>query len=325
MSGHPVAAHALGEQMRQPLGEPPRVDEDERGAMLADMRGDRVEDLAPLLVRDHGLQFAPRQLDGEVERAPVAEIRDPALRRAAGGRPPVAGADEEAGDALDGALRRREPNTLGAPRAECVQPLERQHEMGAAFVPRHRVDLVHDHGAHPAQRLPALRRGDEQVQRFRRRHQEVGWALDHGCPRRGRRVAGAEQHPEIRRQEPQLPRHAPDLGERRPEVLLDVSGERLERRDIDDPGQVLERASRRRRLAKEPVDTDEKRGERLARAGGRGDQCIGAARDGRPAGGLRLGGSGGEAPLEPGADGRMKGGEGIHAPSVYQSVLATGG
>ncbi len=79
--GHAVRADALGQQMREPLGEPPRVHEDERGAVLLDVRGDPVEDLAPLLVGRHGLQLAPGQLDGEVERAPVAEIDDPTARR----------------------------------------------------------------------------------------------------------------------------------------------------------------------------------------------------------------------------------------------------
>ena len=44
-----VVAEALGEQMRDALGHPPRVDEDERGAVRTHVRGDGVEHLAELL------------------------------------------------------------------------------------------------------------------------------------------------------------------------------------------------------------------------------------------------------------------------------------
>ena len=42
-------AEALGEQMRNALGHPSRVDEDERGAMRIHMGRDGVEHLAELL------------------------------------------------------------------------------------------------------------------------------------------------------------------------------------------------------------------------------------------------------------------------------------
>ena len=42
-------AEALGEQMRNPLGHPSRVDEDERGPMRTHVRGDGIEHLAELL------------------------------------------------------------------------------------------------------------------------------------------------------------------------------------------------------------------------------------------------------------------------------------
>ena len=78
MGGHSIVADALREEMREALGEPPRVDEDERGPVLIDVRGDPVEDLGPLLVGDHRLQRTAGQLDGEVERAPMSEVDDPA-------------------------------------------------------------------------------------------------------------------------------------------------------------------------------------------------------------------------------------------------------
>src|SRR5205085_458185 len=69
------------------------------------------------------------------------------------------------------------------------------------------------------------------------------------------------------------------------EVLVDVGGERLERRDVDDAHFI------RRRFAQQVVQRGEKRRQRLARAGRRGDEGVPPLADGRPP--LLLGGGGG--------------------------------
>ena len=78
-----------------------------------------------------------------------------------------------------------------------------------------------------------------------------------------------------------------DLGERALEVLGDVDGQRLERRDVDDPRGAVDVVARVVG-AVQAVDADEEPGERLARAGGRGDRaCRGRRRcaaSPRPAG-----------------------------------------
>ena len=75
-----------------------------------------------------------------------------------------------------------------------------------------------------------------------------------------------------------------DAGERRAEVALDVVGERLERRHVQ--SRTAARV-RRRRLRREAVERPQERGQRLAAAGGRRDQRVGAGGDGRPALDLR--------------------------------------
>ena len=55
------------------------------------------------------------------------------------------------------------PMRCGRPLAERVEPLERQRQVRAALVARHRVDLVDDHRAHAAQALAAARGGEQQV------------------------------------------------------------------------------------------------------------------------------------------------------------------
>ena len=95
-------------------------------------------------------------------------------------------------------------------------------------------------------------------------------------------VAGADQDAQIRRGQPELAGRRVDLGERPLEILLDVRGEGLER-DVDDARLAVLDAAGRRRLPEEPVDRDEEGGQRLARAGGRGDQRVLAAGDRGPA------------------------------------------
>jgi hypothetical protein len=65
---------------------------------------------------------------------------------------------------------------------------------------------------------------------------------------------------------------------------VDVRAQRLQRRDVDDADLIGQRAGEA--LLHEIVQRREKRGERLPRAGRRGDQRVAAAADGRPA--LRL-------------------------------------
>ncbi len=317
-----VLADALGQQVGEPLGEPAGVHEHERGAVLGHVAGDPVEDLSPLLVRGDRLERGLRQLDRQVERAAMAEVDDRARRGAGRVGPSLARADQQSSDGLDRPLRRGEADALGAALAERVQALERERQVRAALVAGHGVDLVDDDRPHAAQPLAALAGGHEQVERLRRGDEQVRRALQHRCPRRRRGVAGAQQHPHLGHVEAELVRGRPDLGERGLEVLLDVGGESLQGRHVDDLGAVVRAGLVRRGTAQQAIDRDEERGERLARAGGRGDQRVAARGDRRPARGLGLRRAQREAPLEPGADGGMEAVERGHASSVYQGRRA---
>ena len=153
-----VLAHALGEQVGEPLGEAARVHEDQRGAVLGDVPGDAVEDLAPLLVRGDGLERGLRQLDRQVERAAMPEVDDAARRGAVGAVRPSPAPTRRRAMVSMGRWVAERPMRCGRALAERVQPLERQRQVRAALVARHGVDLVDDHRAHAAQALAALRR-----------------------------------------------------------------------------------------------------------------------------------------------------------------------
>jgi hypothetical protein len=100
-----------------------------------------------------------------------------------------------------------------------------------------------------------------------------------------------------------------NAGERRFQVPLDVVRQRLEWRDVDDPGLVRELIGQS--LADEPVDRGEEGGKRLAGAGRCCDQDVIACLDGRPCLRLRFRRLR-EGGIEPGGHRRMKQGWSFH-------------
>ena len=176
--------------------------------------------------------------------------------------------------------------------------------MSARWAPRlvagDRVDLVDDHGVDRVEDLPRLR-GQHQVERLGRRDQDVGRVAQHRRALARGRVAGADRHAEVEAEPAQ----------RRPQVALDVIGERLQRGDVDEPGALLASG-----LGGEAVKAPEERGERLAGSGGGADQDVRAGRDRRPrallGGGRRL-----ERVREPVANERGEGGQRHRPPTLH--------
>ena len=160
--------------------------------------------------------------------------------------------------------------------------------MRSALIIRDGVNLVDDHGVHAAQVLAALLRGQQNVERLRRGDQNVRRRFEHRPALRYRRVAGADSGADRRAEVPALERELLNFLQRRFEVLLDVVRERFQRRDVDDLRFAAQPAFER--FTDEAVDTNEKRREGLAGAGGCGDEHGPAVADDRPAQFLRLSG-----------------------------------
>ena len=151
-------------------------------------------------------------------------------------------------------------------------------------------------GQHSA---PAVAR-EEEIQRFRRRDQDVRRPARHRGPLARGRIAGPHEDADFR----QGFVERLDLPERPLEVLLDVIRKGPQGRDVEDLGGVLEVGAAPHQLAQGP----EERGQGLASARGRRDQGMGARGDGGPARALavrRLA----EAIREPAPDGRVEGGK----------------
>ncbi len=278
MCGHALRPQALRQVPGHALHQAAGVHENQGRPVGAGKVRHPVIDLLPLLVGAHRAQLVAEHLDGEIHVAALAHVHD------RGQRPRRA--DEEPRRRLHRPHRRGEPDALEAGGSTAcfghqgLEPLEGERQVRAALVPRHRVDLVHDDGAHVGEPAPARFRGEEDEERLRGGHHDVRRPAAGLAPLVRRGVAGAERGPDLRRGQPRGGGGRGQLPERFVQVPPYVIGQGLQRRDIEDVGAALELPLDG--AAKEPVETGEEGSEGLAGAGGRREEDIAARRDQRP-------------------------------------------
>src|SRR6185369_4411678 len=99
-------------------------------------------------------------------------------------------------------------------------------------------------------------------ERLRCSYENVGRGSEHGGPLRGGSVAAAYRSGDPDLAVSHLLRQAANLSPRLGEVLVDVGGERLQRRDVDHPGLV--RQATGQRFSQQRVQLYQKGGECLA-------------------------------------------------------------
>ena len=316
MGADQLLSRQVVQRRGQALGQASAVDEDERRAVGAhelqqpgmdrgpdgaasDGARRSLDDLIGAAALGRGGQglaqarhVLDRDLDLQVEGLALGGIDD--RHRARTPRPRALAAAEIAGDLVERTLRCGQPHPLRRPPGDLGEALEREGEMRATLGPDEGVDLVHDHQLDRGQHCPRPR-GQDEEERFRRRDEDVGRVARHAGALGGRRVACAQRDlGPVERDAAEL-RGPGDADDRRPQVPLDVEGERPQRRDVDDAAPFR---PRRGRAEHEPVDRGQERGQRLARARGREHERRAAGRDLRPREPLGPGRAG-ERPGEP--------------------------
>ncbi len=315
-----LLAGQLVQALGEPLGQAPAVAEDDRAPMgpdqLEDPGMDRGPDADPQVARCAGP--AERAGGPLLERNALAEPahvldRDDDRQLEGLARAGVddsdlaawADATEESGDQLERPLGGRQPDPLGRLARQPLETLEAEGQVGPPLRAGDRVDLVDDHVLDPGQAGPG-RAGQEQVERLGGRDQDVGRPPGGGPTFFRTRVAGAQADRDLGDRITAQAGGPGDPGQRRAQVALDVVGQGLERRHVQDPDEPGLLAGRRRaRFADEPVEAPQERGQGLAAAGRGVDQGVPAGRDRGPAPGLGRG-RGGERRLEPVANGRAE-------------------
>jgi hypothetical protein len=205
--------------------------------VLAHEIGHAGVDLLPLLVRADGRERRRRDLDAEVELAERSRVDEGAL---------ASGPDEKPAHVLERLLRRGETDALDRPARQGFEALQREGEVASPLVPRERVDLVHDDGRDGPEHSAAAVARQEQIERLRRRDQDVRRPPDHCGALARRSVARPHQDADLRDRRIERP----NLFERPLQVLLDVVRQRAKRRDVEDLRLVGESVS----LAHQGVD-----------------------------------------------------------------------
>ncbi len=203
------------------------------------------------------------------------------------------GARPAAGQMPRGLLRRvhrgGKPHAAHVPSAQRVQPRQRKKQVRAPLGGQYRVQLVHDYRARAFQHFAPGQAREQQIQRFRRGNQYVRRVLRHFAPRPCVGIAGAHGDAHgVRQMKPR---------QRALQILPNVVAQRLQRRNVYEAQSLRKRA--RVPLAAHFVQKIQKRRQRFARAGGRGNQRVAPLRNCLPAHALRLGGrsDGGKKPL----------------------------
>ena len=190
MRAHLVLAEPVRQLPGDTLGQPARVDENQRRAMRVGEFHQAVVDLVPDLARHHRFERRGRDLERKIARAMMAGIDDLAIRS-------FSRAEQEARDSLDRLLGCRQANTQQSTATQGVETLQRHRQMRPALVGRHRVDLVDDHGARGFQQLAAGFGAKQDVERFRGGHDDVRRATMHALAFASRRIAGANPAPDL--------------------------------------------------------------------------------------------------------------------------------
>ena len=132
------------------------------------------------------------------------------------------------------------------------------------------VNLVDDHSPDMPKVLARFSRRQQDVERLRRSHKNVRRVAQHRGALLGQRVAGAHSGTNLRREIPLSQCKLLNLAKRLVEILLNIVGERLQRRDVHHLRARCEVALDR--AAKKLVDTDQKGCQSLAGSGRRRDQ-----------------------------------------------------
>ena len=184
--GFAARVQALAQVPRDPLGHAPGVDEDDGRAVARYQIGETVIDLAPHLVRHDGRERALRQHEAQVPGTPVAHVHDVARALAA----------EIAGDLIDGPLGGREPDAPQGFPGQGIETRQAEREVGAALRRGHRMDLVHDHRVGGLEHRPPARTGQQDIEGFRGRDQDVRRRAAHAQALGRGGVAGAHPRPD---------------------------------------------------------------------------------------------------------------------------------
>ena len=90
------------------------------------------------------------------------------------------------------------------------------------------MDLIHDDRRHRGQHLATTGTGEQQIQRLRRRYQDMGWVFRHLLPLISGCVACSHPNSDIHRWQPQQVQLLSNAIQRHIQILVNVVTQRFE-------------------------------------------------------------------------------------------------
>ena len=158
MTADVILAKNLGQLVRDPFGQAPRVDEHQGAGVLVDQFDDSGVDFSPLFVRADGREITGGNLDLEVEVSLVADVN----HRGFTGLGPAT--DKKIGSAIDRLLGGRESDALKPGGGQCFETFDAQRQVAASLVANQCMDFINDQRVDIGQRFPGLFGREHQVQ-----------------------------------------------------------------------------------------------------------------------------------------------------------------
>ena len=214
MRQHGLLTEALLKMMRHTLGEPPRVDEDQGGAIRADQFRCAIVNSIPHFIAGDGTELVVGNFHCKFHIAAMADIYDASVFT------------QKPGDLFDRFHRSGKADALrpgtARGRHQCVETREGQRQVRAALIAGDGVNLIHDDGSRGAQHVARLLGGEQNEQRLGRSYQHVRPLFAHTLPLPCGRIAGAERRANRGKLNPLPGRHGGDFGERHFQVDADI-------------------------------------------------------------------------------------------------------
>ena len=190
---HCFLPHPQRELMGHSFHQTARIDKHQRGAVPGGQTRHRIQRFTPNLVGGDGTQFPPKELHRQIHASGVARIRDETIGTAVAGDIPVS--HQEPGNLIDGALRGRQTHPHDGSPGQGAQPLHGQRKVRSALVIDNCVNFVEDYGLHVGKPTTSAFRGQQNVERFRRRYQDVRRLFRHPLSLRSRRITSSHSRP----------------------------------------------------------------------------------------------------------------------------------
>src|ERR1051325_5901107 len=234
---------------------------------------DTVVNLIPEFVAGDGSQLLPRNFDTQVHRALVPYVDNHRVRSSAAG--------QEMRYGFNRLLGGGKADARWTHSGKSVQAFERKCKVCAPLVIGDSVNFVNDQGAHVAQNGAAALSCEQNVERLRRGHQDVRWALQHLLALVAERVTGAHGGANLRHQRSFFASQRGNLTQGAFQILLDIIAQSLQRGDVEYLGAVDKVAAQG--FAHQTIDTDQESSQRLAGTRGGGDERSAPCEDMRPA------------------------------------------